>query len=361
MKKLTSILMIFIISITLLVGCGSSNDTNVASEGSEIALILDVGGVDDKSFNQGIYEAIVDFSAENQTTYTYYKANDTSEESLGTSIELAIKGGAKTVICASYLFETPVYELQTKYPDVNFILVDGSPKDENGNEYITPNSVGILFKEEEVGFLAGYSIVKEGYRNLGFMGGQALPSVIRFGYGFVQGAQYAAEELAIPSGDINVKYTYVGNFSATPENAAIAASWYNEGTEVIFACGGAMNNSVFKSAEIADAKVIGVDIDQSFESETVITSAIKDVKNATYNLLTSIYDGSFQGGYTYNLGCASNDVALPMETSRFEVFTQEDYEAIYQKVTNEEVKVLNDSDVYSLEDLNVDLITVNVY
>lgn len=373
MKKIISLLMLFVISFTFLVGCSSSSNnedtstneevlnTESSSGEIEIALIIDGDTVDDKSFNQGIYEGIGEFATPNDISYNYYKVNDNSEESLIQSIELAIRGGAKTVICSSYLFEVPVYTLQDQYPDVNFIVVDGVPSDEDGNQIVSSNSVGVLFKEEEAGFLAGYSIVKEGYRNLGFMGGLALPSVVRFGYGFAQGIEYAAQELGLSNGDINLKYTYVGNFSATPENAALAASWYNEGTEVIFACGGNMNNSVIKSAEAANAKVIGVDVDQSYESETVITSAMKNLKNSVYSLLESIYNGTFEGGNIINLGCSTNDVILPMETSRFEVFTQEDYDAIYSKIVNSEVEILDDSNVDGLEDLNLSIVNFNVY
>ncbi|MEG0981782.1 MAG: BMP family ABC transporter substrate-binding protein, partial [Erysipelotrichaceae bacterium] len=167
----------------------------------------------------------------------------------------------KVVITPGFLFEEPIYIAQDKYPDVNFILIDGNPHDAKGKDYKTgKNAVGIVFAEEQSGYLAGYAAVKEGYTKLGFMGGMAVPAVTRFGYGFVQGADAAAKELEIDN--VNVKYHYTGGFDATPEVQTLASSWYTDGTEVIFACGGAVGNSVMSAAEAIDSKkVIGVDVD----------------------------------------------------------------------------------------------------
>ena len=176
------------------------------------------------------------------------------------------------------------------------------------------------------------------------MGGMAVPAVVRFGYGYVQGAEYAAHELGLTD-SVQIKYTYVGNFNATPENQAKAASWYNEGTEVIFACGGAVGNSVMKAAEAADTKVIGVDVDQSAESETVITSSMKNLSKSVYDALKAYYAGNFPGGTSVSLDATVEGVQLPMENSRFEKFTQADYDAIYGKIVAKEIEIMNDAAV----------------
>jgi basic membrane protein A len=144
---------------------------------------------------------------------------------------------------------------------------------------------------------------------------------------------------------VQIKYTYVGNFDATPENQAKAASWYNEGTEVIFACGGAVGNSVMKAAEAAGTKVIGVDVDQSAESETVITSSMKNLSKSVYDALTAYYAGNFPGGTSVTLDATVEGVQLPMDNSRFETFTQADYDAIYGKITAKEIEIMNDAEV----------------
>ena len=325
-----------------------SEEETQGDDGIELALITDVGTIDDKSFNQGSWEGVEAYAKEFGKTYKYYKPTEQSDSAYISSIELAVKAGAKVVVCPGFLFETPIHSIQNEYPDVKFIILDGYPHPEGDyTPDIADNTYSIFYAEEEAGFLAGYSIVKEGYTKLGFMGGMAVPAVVRFGYGFVQGADYAAKELGI-SDEIQVKYTYVGNFDATPENQAKASSWYNEGTEVIFACGGAVGNSVMKAAETAGTKVIGVDVDQSSESETVITSSMKNLSKSVYDALTDYYAGTFPGGTTVSLDATVEGVQLPMETSRFEKFTQDDYDAIYGKVVAKEIEILNDSDVSEL-------------
>lgn len=310
----------------------------------ELALITDVGTIDDKSFNQGSWEGVEAYAKENGITYKYYKPTEKSDSAYINSIDLAVKAGAKVVVCPGFLFEVPIHTVQTTYPDVNFIILDGAPHAGDYNIEIAPNTHSIFYAEEEAGFLAGYSIVKEGYTKLGFMGGMAVPAVVRFGYGYVQGAEYAAKELGLTD-DVQVKYTYVGNFDASPENQAKASSWFNEGTEVIFACGGAVGNSVMKAAEAAKTKVIGVDVDQSGESETVITSSMKNLSKSVYDALAAYYAGNFPGGTSVSLDATVEGVQLPMENSRFEKFTQADYDAIYGKIVAKEIEILNDSKV----------------
>lgn len=313
------------------------------SDQYEVALITDIGTIDDKSFNQGAWEGVEAYAKENNKTYKYYKPTEKSDEAYITSIELAIKGGAKIVVCPGYMFEVPVHTEQAKYPDVKFVILDGVPHEDGGSADVASNSYSIFYAEQEAGFLAGYAIVKEGYTKLGFMGGIAVPAVIRYGYGFAQGAEYAAKELGLADGSVDLKYTYVGNFDATPDNQAKAASWYNEGTEVIFACGGAVGNSVMKAAEAAGKKVIGVDVDQSSESDTVITSSMKNLKKSVYDALAAFYGNTFPGGQSVTLDATSEGVELPMDTSKFTKFTKDDYTAIYNKIVSKEITILNDT------------------
>ncbi|HBD63314.1 MAG TPA: BMP family ABC transporter substrate-binding protein, partial [Clostridiales bacterium] len=319
-------------------------ETPADSNKFELALITDVGTIDDKSFNQGAWEGVEAYAKEKGITYKYYKPTEKSDAAYINSIDLAVKAGAKVIVCPGFLFEVPIYTVQTKYPEVNFVILDGAPHAGDYKVEIAPNTYSIFYAEEEAGFLAGYSIVKEGYTKLGFMGGMAVPAVVRFGYGYVQGADYAAKELGL-SDDVQVKYTYVGNFDASPENQAKASAWFNEGTEVIFACGGAVGNSVMKAAEAAGRKVIGVDVDQSAESNTVITSSMKNLSKSVYDALASYYAKSFPGGTSVSLDATVKGVQLPMENSRFEKFSQADYDAIYSKIVSKDVKILNDSAV----------------
>ncbi|WP_028830125.1 BMP family lipoprotein [Proteocatella sphenisci] len=341
MKKLLSLMLVMVLGISVLTGCSGGSDSG--SNTYELALITDVGTIDDKSFNQGAWEGLVEYATENDITHKYYQPSEKTTDAYLSSIDLAVKAGAKVIVTPGYLFEPAVFKAQDTYPDVKFILLDGTPQDGTYTEFkLNDNVYSVFYAEEQAGFLAGYAAVKEGDTKLGFMGGMAVPAVVRFGYGFVQGAEYAAKEMGITG--LEVKYNYTGDFKATPEVQSKAASWYQGGTEVIFACGGAVGNSVMAAAEASDGKVIGVDVDQSPESATVITSAMKMLGQSVYDAIAAYYGDSFPGGVSATLGADVDGVGLPMETSKFEVFTQADYDAIYAKLVAGEISMMKDKD-----------------
>ena len=378
-KKAMSLLLAAAMTATLFAGCGSDNgaasndsttgndavkesteagtsDNAGSTDGYELALVIDVGTIDDKSFNQGSWEGVQKYGDENGIAYKYYKSAEATTDSFQETIELAIEGGAKVIVCPGYLFEEPIYNMQTAHPDVKFILIDGVPHDADGNKETTDNTMAVLYQEDQAGFLAGYAAVKDGYTKLGFMGGMALPAVIRYGYGYLAGADYAAKELGV---DVDVTYTYTGSFDATPEAKSMATGWYQSGTEVIFACGGSVGNSVMAAAEESEnGKVIGVDVDQSSESDTVITSSMKMLSNSVYTAITEAYDGTFAGGKTTTFDAANDGVGLPMDTSKFNTFTQEDYDTIYAKLVAGEITIDNDT-TKEVTDLNLSNVTVN--
>lgn len=378
-KKAMSLLLAAAMTATLFAGCGSdngaaSNDSTTgndavkesteagtsnnagSTDGYELALVIDVGTIDDKSFNQGSWEGVQKYGDENGIAYKYYKSAEATTDSFQETIELAIEGGAKVIVCPGYLFEEPIYNMQTAHPDVKFILIDGEPHDADNNYETADNTMAVLYQEDQAGFLAGYAAVKDGYTKLGFMGGMALPAVIRYGYGYLAGADYAAKELGI---DVDVTYTYTGSFDATPEAKSMATGWYQSGTEVIFACGGSVGNSVMAAAEESEnGKVIGVDVDQSSESDTVITSSMKMLSNSVYTAITEAYDGTFAGGKTTTFDAANDGVGLPMDTSKFNTFTQEDYDTIYAKLVAGEITIDNDT-TKEVTDLNLSNVTVN--
>lgn len=362
-KRLISLGLVATMTASLLAGCGSSDkDGGSSAKGNEIALVTDVGTIDDKSFNQGSWEGVVKYAEEKGISHKYYKPSEKSDAAILSSINLAIKGGAKVVVCPGFLFEVPVHTAQKENPDVKFIIVDGAPHAaaQGSPTDIADNTQSIFFAEEQAGYLAGYAAVVEGYRSLGFMGGIAIPSVARFGYGYVQGADQAAKDLGLKEGEVTIKYTYVGNFEATPENQTLAASWYNEGVEVIFGCGGGVGNSVMKAAETAGKKVIGVDVDQSVESDTVITSAMKNLGKSVYDALDGFYSDSFKGGQSVTFDAKDGGVQLPMDTSKFEKFTKEKYDELYAKLADGSIKVENNEVAESADKVPTDIVKVEV-
>jgi basic membrane protein A len=322
-------------------GCSS------AAKGFEIALITDKGNIDDKSFNQGAWEGVVAFAEKSKITHKYYKPEEASDAGYLAAIDLAVTGGAKVIVTPGYLFEVPIYEAQTKYPDVKFILLDGKPHTADYKTFDTKKNVAsILYAEEEPGYLAGYAAVKEGFTKLGFMGGMAVPAVQAYGYGYLQGAEAAAANLGLADGAVSVIYHYTGDFAETDTNKATAKTMYQEGTEVIFACGGSVGKSVMSAAAEAGKKVIGVDVDQRFDSDTVITSAMKELGGSVIQVLESIYKSnswSTYAGNTTTFNATNNGIGLPTTVSgkkdsnafdRFKSFTKADYDAIYKTLVD---------------------------
>ncbi|PKM84883.1 MAG: BMP family ABC transporter substrate-binding protein [Firmicutes bacterium HGW-Firmicutes-11] len=364
MKKLLVILLALAMVFSL-AACGGTEPApegegeGEGEAGYEIAMITDIGSIDDKSFNQGTWEGIVAYAEENDITHKYYKPTEQSTDAYLAAIQLAVDGGAKIIVTPGFLFEEPIFIAQEQYPEVNFILIDGNPHNADYSVFRTdPNTVGILYAEEQSGYLAGYAAVKDGYTKLGFMGGMAVPAVVRFGYGFAQGAEAAAEELGITS--IDLKYHYTGNFDATPENQTLAASWYAEGIEVIFAAGGLVGNSVMSAAEAAEKAVIGVDIDQSIESDTVITSAMKGLAASVQSALDAYYSGSFPGGESLIYGADKDGVQLPMATSKFKTFSQADYDKVFTALADGSIVLKNDTDAESATDLGLSIVKITL-
>ena len=352
MKKLTTFATLAVAGLQLVLSaCGTST--------YEIALITDIGDIDDKSFNQGAWEGVEAYAEANNKSYQYYRPTDQGTDEYLDSIELAVNNGAQVIVTPGFLFEVPIFFAQDEYPDTSFILLDGVPNDANwggptGPEFRTEDNVmSILYAEEQAGFLACYAAVTDGYRDLGFMGGLAVPAVVRFGIGFAQGAQAAAVDLSLDNGDVSLRYHYTGDFAANPKNRATADTMYQQDVEVIFAAGGAVGQSVMAAAEVADAKVIGVDINQGGDSPTVITSAIKGLGASVESALADFFAGEFQGGETVVFDASNDGVGLPTdeESFRFETFTVEQYNAIFEDLADGSVSV--DSDL-ALGDLEAD-------
>lgn len=356
MKRVAAIMLILALAGTMLAGCGGvTGSSGTAGNGFEIALITDKGNIDDKSFNQGSWEGVVAFAKENKISHKYYKPEEASDAGYLAAIDLAVTGGAKVVVTPGYLFEVPVFEAQTKYPDVKFILLDGKPHTADLKTYDTKGNVAsVMYAEEQSGYLAGYAAVKDGMTKLGFMGGMAVPAVQAFGYGYLQGAEAAATELGLADSSISVLYHYTGDFAENDTNKAATKAMYQEGTEVVFACGGSVGKSVMSAAKEAGKKVIGVDVDQRYDSVTVITSATKGLGASVIQVLKSIYkDNSWStyAGKTTTFNASNDGVGLPTIVigkkdanafDRFKSFTKQNYDTVYKTLADGSVKPIRE-------------------
>ena len=364
MKKILALLLAVVLVVSLFAGCGSSSSSNGEAEANDtastgfdydaipnemtsddgkyqIAFITDVGQLLDKSFNQGTWEGVKRYASENGKAYKYYQpanGDAATDADRYDAMKSAVDNGAEIVICAGFLQATALEQAASEFTDTKFVFIDGWAM---GLE----NIMSIDFQEEQSGYLAGYAAVMEGYTKLGFTGGGGgtNPACCRFGYGYVQGAQAAAAEKGITI-EMNYSWEYGASFSASAELQTMLNGWYTNGTEVIFCCGGSMCQSAFAAAGANDGAVIGVDVDQSSESDYVITSATKGLREAVMIACDTFYNGDWSavGGNCSTLGAADDAVGLPTETWALETFTVEQYNTLFASLKDGSVSVDRD-------------------
>jgi len=365
MKK--KVLLVTLLVVAIVASCfaftACNKDKGDGDKGVKVAMITDYGDITDQSFNQTTYEACKAYCDANNIKFKYYKPTGDSTEARVASVNAAIAEGYTIIVMPGYAFGGTIVEVADNNPEIKFVALDVARGDlleaKYGKEYdynpdnpkwtyqLPSNVTCFVYQEEISGFMAGYAAVKEGYKKLGFLGGMAVPAVIRFGFGFVQGVNAAAVEMNIAN-EVSVNYVYGGKFNGTPEITAVMDTWYQGGTEVVFACGGGIFTSACEAATKAgvNGKVIGVDTDQSYiingkyGAGLCITSAMKGLAPTVNTILTDIFAGKWENyaGKINKLGMVSgtdaslNYVQLPTDTWSMTNFTKADYATLVGKI-----------------------------
>ena len=338
-----------------------------------VAMVTDSGDITDQSFNQTTYETAKKWSEANGVTFNYYKPEKDTDEARNAAIDQAVAAGANVILLPGYMFAASLVAQTNTYPDVKFIGLDVgegdlcekgvgegytyNPADYNvGDYYNTANTYCATYQEEISGFMAGYAAVKLGYRHLGFLGGMSVPAVMRFGYGYVQGADKAAAELGC-TGDVSVEFVYGNQFYGDADITAYMDTWYNaKDVEVVFACGGGIYTSAAEAAAKVGGKVIGVDSDQSskineYGAGMTVTSAMKGLDATVNMILTAIKDGKWSeyAGKIDSLGMVSDEpsenfVQLPRATTQWAdgLFTDADYLQLVKDIHGGKITISND-------------------
>ena len=354
MKKLIAIAMMAALICTSTFAAPKKKAKKAAKKSSvKIAMVTDSGDITDQSFNQTTYQACKDYAATNGLEFQYYKPAGDSNADRVASIDAAYQDGYNVIVLPGFLFGEAIVKVAKDYNDAKFIGLDISEGD-LGGEAVPANVFCAVYAEELPGFFAGYAAVKEGYRHLGFLGGMAVPAVIRYGYGFVQGANKAAEELGV-AGDVTVEYVYGGQFYGDQTITASMDGWYkNRGVEVVFACGGGIWTSACEAAAKVGGKVIGVDVDQTaqingYGAGMHVTSAMKGLGATVNAALSAIQAGKWAdySGKVATLGLVSgtdlsvNYVGLPTDTWVLKNFSVNDYKKLVADVYAKKIAVSN--------------------
>ena len=369
MKKFLSVTL----AAAMIAGMATAAVPVYADSDVRVAMVTDYGDITDQSFNQTTYEAAKAWCEENGVDFTYYKPSGDSTADRVSMIEKACEDDYNVVVVPGYAFAEAIVETAEMYPDAKFVALDVSQGDLDtaaGEEgYSLDNVFSAVYQEEIAGYMAGVAAVKMGYTKLGFLGGMAVPAVIRYGYGFVQGADAAAAEIGAEGVEIN--YAYGNQIYGDADITAAMDTWYQGGTEVVFACGGGIYTSAAEAAAKVDGKVIGVDVDQAgiidgqYGDGMTVTSAMKGLGATVDTLLTAILNDEWDnyGGQVQNLGLVSADdptanyVQLPIETTQWnDTFTQDDYTALVASIFNGDIEVSNDT---SAEQPTAETVTVN--
>ena len=380
MKKFLALMLALVMALAL-VACGQQKEPDVQEPQGptgtdevtyKVAMITDYGDITDQSFNQTTYEACKAFAEANGVDFQYFKpAGDNTADRVA-MIESAIDQGYNVIVMPGYAFGAAIAETAPKFEDVKFIALDVSAGDLGEGFVVPANLYCAVYQEELCGYMAGYAAVKLGYKNLGFLGGMAVPAVVRYGYGFVQGVDAAAAELKLT--DVKVNYIYGGQFFGDADITAVMDTWYAGGTEVVFACGGGIYTSAVDAAKkVEGAKVIGVDVDQAgvianyaagegADAATVegykaltVTSAMKGLYPATYDTLTDVIVNGNWEKYSAKIDTlglvsaddpAANYVQIPMESTQWAdgAFTQDDYKALVKAMFDGTLTVSNDTE-----------------
>ncbi|MBQ7001065.1 MAG: BMP family ABC transporter substrate-binding protein [Oscillospiraceae bacterium] len=384
MKKILALLLVLAMALSL-VACGGKTEEKAPEAAApaetateyKVAMVTDYGDITDQSFNQTTWEAVVKFGEDNGVETKYYKPTSNDTAGRVASVELAIAEGYNVIVMPGYAFGGTIAEVSGEYPEIKFVALDVAagdlletavalkgesydynPDNWNLTDYVHMDNVYCaIYQEELSGYMAGYAAVKLGYTKLGFLGGMAVPAVMRFGYGYVQGVDAAAKELGIT---VDMKYAYGNQFFGDADITAVMDTWYAAGTEVVFACGGGIYTSAAEAAKKVGGKVIGVDTDQApiidaaYGEGMTITSAMKGLAPTTIDTLTDIvingnwanYAGKIQTLGLVSAEPTANYVQLS-GTTLFEdgKFTSADYSALVAGMFDGSIKVSNDISV----------------
>lgn len=361
MKKKITLLSVLLIAMTL-VACGggnkkeaNANAENAAKETTEakaedinVGFVTDEGGVNDQSFNQGVWEGLQKAKDELGINADYVESKDTKDYT--PNLETFADQEKNLIIGAGFKMGGAIAEAAAMYPETNYAIVDVDVTvDKDGNKIEAPtNLLGIMFRAQEPSFLVGYIAGMTTETNkVGFVGGQEGNIIWGFEYGYKAGVDYAAKEKGT---DIEVLSQYVGDFSDAQKGKSITATMYQNGADVVFHAAGGAGEGVIEAAKEADKWVIGVDRDQSDRApENVLTSAMKNGDVAVYQVVKDMQEGKFEGGKTIELGLADGGAVGIAPTSDKNVKPEilKAVDEISEKIISGEIKVPYNEETYN--------------
>ncbi|MBP1888741.1 basic membrane protein A [Clostridium moniliforme] len=362
MKRKFIALALTLVMATGLVACGGSGEksgdgtTSASKSDLKVGMITDSGTIDDKSFNQGTWEGIEQAEKElGIAKPKYLQPKGEKEADYLKEISNQYEAGNKFIVTPGFKFETAIYKAQEKYKDAKFVILDGNPHSGDRKPVVADNTVSIFFAEHESGFLAGVASAVEMQKgNFGFIGGMKIPAVQKFNWGFQQGVKYANEKLGTKITIKKENVIYEGSFNNTAGGQQIAASMYDRGVDVIFTAAGgtgvgAITEAKSRAKKGKKAWVVGVDVDQysegiykdkdGNEKSVILTSATKNIKKSTFDMIKDETEGKFQGGKTLIYDAKNDGVGLPEKNPNLSEKATKAADDAFAKMKAGEIKV----------------------
>ena len=328
-------------------------DPTVTPAGGEtIALVTGASGTESGA-DAMLWQGVQTFASAYGYTATTQTAEGDSSADAETALRTAAESGAKLVICRGDAAATALYRIQENYPDVHYLLFDDEPHNDDYSAYKTANLVHcVLFQEEQAGYLAGYAAVIDGYTSLGFVGAREIPGIVRYGTGFLQGAEAAAEQ---QGETVNLKFWFADTYDENDAVTQRMADWYNGGVSLIFVSGGTLYKGAAQAAEQTGGKVMAGDTNVTALSDSILASAVKcynaAVQRQLYEFFTAGSWSTQNAGQTERVGITNAEVALESDTSwRLDSFTPDDYRSLYEDLRTSVKRVDAYADMETLPD-----------
>lgn len=300
-----------------------------------------------------LWQGIQTFASNFGYTAQSYTYGDGEVATAEDALRAAAESGAALVVCRGEAMARALFTIQANYPGVHYLLFDDEPHNEDYTTYTTDSSVHcVLFQEEQIGYLAGYASVTEGYTTLGYVGTAEMPDVVRYCTGFLQGAEDAAEQ---QGEEVSVRIWYTGNLENGDLVTQRMTDWYNNGTGLVLANGVDLIQRTIDAANQTGGRVFATDWDWNDVGERVLGSAIKCYNAAVQKQLYAFFSGNSTwsqqaAGQTEKVGFTDGSVALAGKTWRFSNFSQREYERLYEELRNSDLKVEAYADMDTLPD-----------
>ena len=301
------------------------------------ALIFDMGGKFDKSFNEAAYNGAERFKEETGIEYLEFEV--TNESQRDQALRRMARRGAAVVVAVGFSFATPLEAIAQEFPDTKFVIIDAMVEQ--------PNVQSVVFKEHEGSFLVGMAAAMASQTGkVGFVGGMDIPLIRNFAHGYQQGVKHVNPDAEVL---VNMTGTTPAAWNDPAKGAELAQSQFDRGADVVYAAAGGTGRGVLQAAADSGKLSIGVDSNQNYlHPGSVLTSMLKRVDVAVYNAFKDAQEGDLETGVK-NLGLAEEGVGYALDEHNRDLITPEmeaKLEEAKQQIISGELEV---TDYYSTQ------------